>query len=279
MRRKSEFDYSRDAKVLLVDTENSPNKGWFFGAYDVTPVKVEQPPLLLAISWKWLGDSGSAHGKTLFDFPQEDRLDDSGIVKKLWELLNEASIVVAHNVRFDCGMANTYFLRQELSPPSPYKMFDTLGTARRFFHFDNNKLDNLGRFLFGEGKTEVTYKNCWDKMLNGDKKEAKRYAKLMNDYCKNDVDLLEKIYLKLRPWACNHPNMALASGHESVCPRCGRAEGFILSKYRYTGAQINAIQFQCRSCGAYVTRRLEKEEREELEAQGKLKSTFRNLAP
>ena len=80
------------------------------------------------------------------------------------------------------------------------------------------------------------------------------------------------------PWMYNHPNMALMSGHD-VCPRCGHNEGFTISKYRYTGTQVNAIQYQCKHCGSYVTRRLDKEERDELDEQDKLKSTFRNLTP
>lgn len=279
MKKKAEFDFRREAKVLCFDTEVSPTRGWFYGQYETNPIKIEQPPILLAISWKWLGESGSAHGKTLFDFPQTNNWDDTGIVKELWKLLDEASIVVAHNLkRFDNKMANTFFLRHNMTPPSPYKMFDTLQAARTYFKTDNNKLDYLGKLLFGEGKTETTYKDCWDKMLNGNPKEAKKYAKLMDEYCRNDTDLLEKVYQKLLPWAYNHPNMALASGHD-VCPRCGCNEGFRIKAYRHTGTQINAIQYQCKHCGGYVTRKLDKEERDELEAQGKLRSTFRNLTP
>jgi len=277
---KTKYDFAREAKVLLFDTEVSPNLGWFYGQYETTPIKVEQPPLLLAISWKWLGDRGKAQGATLLDFPQIDRTDDTGIVKELWKLLDEAKVVVAHNGnRFDVKMANAFFLRHGMTPPSPYKTFDTLQTARRFFKFDNNKLDYLGQLLIGEGKTETTYKDCWYQMLRGSDKEAKKAAKLMNTYCQNDTDLLEKIYLKLRPWAHNHPNLALLSGHDTVCPRCGHSGEFRVKSYRYTGTQINALQYLCKHCGAYVTRQLDKEEKEALEQAGKLKSTFRNLTP
>lgn len=271
-------DFRRDAKVLLFDTECSPSMGWFYGQYQTNPIKVEQPPILLAISWKWLGDKGGANGKTLFDFPQVERWDDEGIVKKLWELFDEASIVVAHNAtKFDNRMANAFFLRHGLTPPSPYKTVDTLQIARKHFKLDNNRLDYLGKLLFGEGKTETTYKDCWDKMLNGNEKEAKKYATLMNTYCKNDTDLLEKIYNKMLPWMTNHPNMALYAGQEMICPRCGNASEFEVKTYRRTGTQINAIQYRCKHCGGYVTRKLEKFERDELKDEGKLTSTFRNM--
>lgn len=279
MKGKVKDDFRREAKVLCLDTENSPTLGWYYGAYETTPIKIERRPRLLAISWKWLGDKGKANGKTIFDFPQKDRYDDEGLVRYLWRLLDEANIVVAHNVRFDTTMANTYFLRHSMAPPSPYKTFDTLGTARRFFHFENNKLDNLGNFLLGEGKTETTYKDCWYQMLEGNDKVAKRAAKLMDKYCRNDSDLLEKIYLKLLPFAHNHPNMALASGHMDCCPRCGCSKGFRIRSYRCTGSQITAVQYSCDNCHSYVTRPLEKEERDALKEKGQLKSTFRNSAP
>jgi len=280
VKRKEEFDYVKEAKVLLFDEEVSPNLGWFYGQWQTTPIKIERPPILLAISWKWLGDKGKAQGKTLFDFPQKDRYDDEGIVKYLWKLLDEARIVVAHNGRrFDCKMANSFFLRHNMIPPSPYKTIDTLQMARGNFKFDNNKLDYLGNLLMGEGKTEVTYKDCWYKMLEGNDKEAKHAAKLMNRYCKNDSDLLEKIYLKLRPFTHNHPNMALASGHMNCCPRCGANKGFRIRSYRYTGAQVTAVQYSCDNCHSYVTRPLDKEERKALGEQDKLKAVFRNSAP
>ena len=113
--------------------------------------------------------------------------------------------------------------------------------------------------------------------MDGSKKERKQASKTMSDYNKNDVVLLENVYLKLRPWATNHPNMALISGHMEACPRCGCNEGFTISKFRYTGSQLSGVQYQCKHCGSYVTRPLDKEEREALKSEGKLKSEFRNL--
>lgn len=270
--------FLKEAKVLCFDLEISPNLGWFYGQYDTTPIKIEQPPVLLAMSWKWLGEKGKPQGCTILDFKQLGKFDDSGIVKRLWQLLDEAKIVVAHNGRrFDEKVANALFLRNGLTPPSPYQSFDTLQTARRYFKFDNNKLDYLGKLLVGEGKTEVTYGDCWDKMLNGTAFEKKKYARLMDIYCRKDVEILEKVYYKLLPWATNHPNVALAAGIDFVCPRCGNDAKFRAKAYRRTGAQLNAIQYECLCCHGYVTRQLTKEERDELEDKGQRKSIYRNL--
>lgn len=278
MKRKSEFDYSKEAKVLIYDLEVSGSLMWGYGFYEPKIIKVVEQPKLLSVAWKWLGDS-QIHCETIADYNPVGENDDTELVKKLWHLIDECSVSVAYNgKRFDEKVANTFFIEKELLPPSPHKVYDPLQTAKGSFRFNCNKLDYVGKLLLGLGKTEETNSDCWEELMFGDKTEREKAAKTMSAYNKNDVDLLEKVYLKLRPWAYNHPNLALASGHD-VCPRCGKNEGFRISKYRYTGTQVNAIQYQCNHCGSYVTRRLEKEEREELEAQGKLKSTFRNLAP
>lgn len=272
-------DYRRDAKVLFIDTEVSPSLFWAYGQYETNAIKVEKAPILLAFSWKWLGEKGKAQGIIISDFKQLDNYDDFGIVKKLWDALDDAQIVVGHNAnKFDCKMANSFFIRHNMTPPSPYKVVDTLQAARRFFKFDNNKLDYLGKLLSDGGKTEVTYGDCWDKMLHGSQKEKKKFGELMRNYCNNDVDVLEKIYLKLLPWINNHPNMALYSNQEHVCPRCGNESNFRVKAYRRTGQQITAIQYLCKECGAYVTRTISKDEKQDLQDGGVVvKSVFRNM--
>lgn len=271
--------YVEDAKILAFDLEVSPNRGWFYGQYDVSPIKIEQPPILLAMSWKWIGQKGKPESRIISDYKQLNNYDDSGIVKELWDLLDKANIVIAHNgKRFDEKVANAFFLRHDMKPPTPFQSFDTLQTARKYFKFDNNKLDYLGKLLIGEGKTEVTYGDCWDKMLHGSGREKKKYGELMRHYCSNDVVLLEKIYYKLLPWATNHPNVALAAGVEFICPRCGNDSEFRVKAYRRTGIQVNAIQYECMHCHGYVTRPLTKEERDDLDNHGVRKSVYRNLA-
>ena len=270
-------DYRRDAKVLFYDLEVAPRLGYYYGTYDVTPIKEVRPPILLSISWKWLGDK-KVNSLTIFDRATVDPYNDKLLVDELWKLLDECQIAVGHNSkRYDDKMSNFFFIKHGLTPPSPYKEFDTLQTAKKYFKFDCNKLDYLGKLLVGEGKTEVTYGDVWEDLLEGNKKEKKRASELMKKYNENDVLLLEKIYNKMLPWATNHPNMALFAEQEHICPRCGNESEFRVKSYRRTGCQINAIQYQCLKCGAYVTRKLTKEERDILKENGKLTSTFRNV--
>lgn len=188
-----------------------------------------------------------------------------------------AGYAMHNSKRFDDKMANYFFIKHEMTPPSPFKEFDTLQTAKKYFKFDCNKLDYLGKILVGEGKTEVTYGDVWEDLLEGNRKERKQASELMAKYNLRDVEVLEKIYLKMLPWATNHPNMALYAGREHICPRCGNESEFEVKSYRRTGVQINAIQYRCKKCGGYVTRKLTPEEREELKENGKHSTIFRNV--
>lgn len=274
---KKKTDFRRDTKFLLYDLEVSPSLGYYYGGYDINPIKEVRGPILLSVAWKWLGEK-ETHCLTLYDRPSIKPYNDKLLVTELWNLIDKAQIVCGHNSKkFDDKMANFFFLKHNMLPPSPYKPFDTLQTVKKFFKFNKNNLDYLGKVLIGEGKTEVTYGDVWEDLLEGNRLEKKKASDLMKAYNVNDVNLLEKLYLKILPWATNHPNMALYAEQELACPRCGNISDFKVKSYRRTGVQINAVQYQCKHCGAYVTRKLEKEERELLKDEGRYASVFRNV--
>lgn len=268
-------DYRKETKTLLVDLEVSPNLMWGYGQYEVRPIKIEMPKRLLCIGWKWLGEK-EIHSETIWDDKLPDPMDDTLIVKKLWELFDEANVVVSHNIAFDDRESNAFFLTRGMKPPSPYKTFCTLKTARKYFRLDNNKLDYLGGILGVGRKTETTYADVWYNLLEGNDKQKAKASKLMVTYNKQDIAVLEGIYNKLLPFAYNHPNMSLMAGKPDLCPRCGHSSNFKVKSYRRTGIRVNAVQYECLSCHSYVTRALTSEERDELKFYNKLAPTFRN---
>jgi hypothetical protein len=155
-------------------------------------------------------------------------------------------------------MANYFFILNDLEPIPPMKYIDTKKIAKRYFRFMNNTLDNLGKELGFGGKTEITYADLWiPAFLNGDKKAWK----MMDIYCKNDVDKTTKIYLKMRPYMHQHPSLSRISGEWDSCPRCG---GFNhrVKAYRTTNTQ-RYVQYQCLEClGFFSDRKAVKEDEE-----------------
>lgn len=234
-------------KILLLDIETSPNLGYIWGKYEQDVISFKEEWIMLCFSVKWLGDK-KTEVYALPDFKgyEKDRFNDEKLVRKLWEYLNEADIVIAHNGdSFDVKKSNARFIYHRVEPPAPYKTIDTLKVARKYFKFNSNKLDDLGQHL-GLGKKEETggFKT-WLGCMNGDSK----VWSVMKKYNKQDVILLERVYLRLRSWMTNHPNMNLINATTNHCPICGhdkvQKRGFSLLKNG--GRQ----KYQCKSCGGW----------------------------
>ncbi|HRF71123.1 MAG TPA: ribonuclease H-like domain-containing protein [Candidatus Pelethenecus sp.] len=200
---------------------------------------------MITFAWKWLGEK-QTHVLGLPDFPvyKKSRTDDSQLVKALWKLFDEADIIIAHNGNsFDIKKANSRFMKHHLLPPSPYKTIDTKLVAKRYFKQDSNKLDDLGDY-FGIGrKINTGGFELWLGCEAGDKKAWNK----MKEYNKQDVILLERVYLAMLPYMSNHPNVSTFSGE--VCPKCG---GNHLQSRGYART-ISSVykRFQCQSCGGW----------------------------
>ncbi len=198
----------------------------------------------MSYAWKELGDK-KTHVVALPDFPgyQKDKENDRELTKSLHALLESADVVIMHNGdKFDQRKANARFIAHGLRPPVPYKTVDTLKIARKHFAFDSNKLDNLGRYLGCGRKLPHTGKHHWFGAMSGDL----RSWRTMKRYNAQDVELLERVYLKLRPWATTHINLNLYT-RRSACPVCQSA------KLRTNGCRYlksgRRQQFRCISCG------------------------------
>jgi hypothetical protein len=206
------------AKVLVYDIETSPIVSYNWGIYEQNAIEVIEDWQILCFAYKWLGDKKTyVVAQNDFQGYKKGVNDDYQVVKRLHELFDEADVVIAHNGnKFDQKKAHARFLANGLTPPSPYKQIDTLQVARRYAAFTSNKLDDLGVKL-GVGKKAptggfATWKGC----LSGDSKAWNT----MKKYNRQDVVLLEKIYLKLRPWITNHPAMNVLEGYLDACPKC-----------------------------------------------------------
>ena len=137
-----------------------------------------------------------------------------------------------------------------LTPPSPYKQIDTKKVLKKYGRFSKNNLNNIcTQFGFG-GKMEHEGWALWKKVLMGEKKAWKT----MKEYNKKDVELEEKLYLRLRPWIQNHPSVALIGDMPEACPKCA-GEKFRRGGFTYTQTGRRK-RYQCLSCGGWVSGRL-----------------------
>ena len=238
------------AKILLYDIETSPNLGAYFQLYrEGNIVWTTKHWYMLSFAYKWLGEK-SVKVKSLIDYEmyKKNPENDYMLVKDLWELFNEADIVVAHNgVAFDTKKTYARFIHHKFPPPSPVKEIDTKLIAKKHFKFDSNKLDDLGDYLGIGRKIQTGGFVLWRDCLNGNLKAWEK----MKKYNRGDVELLEKIYLAFRPYIANHHNVALINGLLKACPRCGSIN---IKRNGYTYTRVSKNQrYYCFDCKSYST--------------------------
>lgn len=239
-------------KILLFDIENFPNLAyvWQQRIDGYIPDNMMKDPWYMAMwSAKWLGDK-KVMNKSLIDYPDHYKKHptcDKMILQDLWNLLDEADIVIGHNAKaFDIKKSNARFIMNGMKPPSPYKVVDTLQIARSKFFFTSNKLDNLGQYLGVGEKIETGGFKLWEDCMLGKKSAWRKFKK----YCNQDVNLLEKVYLKLLPYATNHPNIgSYIDDNQPHCTNCGSPK---LQKRGTSTTSTGRYQrYQCQACGAY----------------------------
>jgi len=240
-------------KILLFDIETTPNLAYVWGKWQQNVISFKQEWELLSFAYKWL-DQPNVYCVTRPEF--KDKTDQS-ITKALWKLLDEADLIIAHNGdEFDVKKAKAKFIEHGLKPPSPYKTIDTKKVAKTF-KFNSNSLDDLGRTLKVGKKLKTGGFDLWLNCMSGDKKA---WAK-MAEYNKQDVLLLEKVYLKLRPWIQNHPNLAQfhMDNFNHTCPKCNSTR--LKSKGLARTKVSTYRRYVCMGCGGYCRARLPEKNR------------------
>lgn len=237
------------ARVLFVDIETAPSLGWYYDLWkEGNIVSTVKSWYILSFSWKWEGEK-TTHVKGLIDYSgyKNDKENDKALLRELWNLLDEADVVIAHNGDgFDIPKINARFIKHGFGPPSPYKTIDTIKVARKHFKFDSNRLNEIGKYLGVGMKVPTTGFRLWEGCMRGDVDSWN----LMKRYNKQDVVLLEKTYLKLRGWMTSGPNLSIIAGQKRTgCPSCG---GHNRQRRGYScTATKQMARLQCKDCGKW----------------------------
>lgn len=247
-------------RVLFYDLETSFNivaafQLWDRGGNNIPHQNIISERYIICACWKWLGED-KIHSVAVTDSPQrykKNPYDDRYVVEKLHEVLSEADVVIAHyGDGFDNKYVRTRALYHGLSPISPFISVDTKKIASSQFLFNSNRLDYLGRFL-GVGRKISTKSDLWMDVLRGDQRAIKE----MVNYNKGDVSLLEKVFLKLRPFMPDYVNRQLYGGGANECPRCGSSH--IQSRGLHRALTRVYRRWHCQSCsGWFRTAKAEK---------------------
>lgn len=228
-----------DQKVLLLDIETRPAKAFIWRAYGEQNIGVDQiidGGGTICVGAKWLGDK-ECQLFSDWDHGHEEML------KQIHEMMSYADAVVTYNGdKFDLPKLQGEFLLAGLPPTPPATSIDCVKAVRKFGFFVN-RLAYIGPLLEVGKKMEHEGFPLWIKVMEGDTAAQNRMGK----YCKQDVNLLEKLYLRIRPFVLNHPHLGKVGAHE--CGACGSTHVQSRGSRRTKAFKIQRLQ--CVDCGSW----------------------------
>lgn len=185
---------NRPKKRLFFDLEVSANIvfSWRIGDKVSLPHdSIIKERAIICVCWKWEGED------TVHSIEWNNGCDRE-LVKKFAKIIDSADEVIGQNSdRFDIKWLRARCLYHNVPVKVKFNSIDTLKMAKAGFYFNSNKLDYMGQFM-GLGKKIKTEPDLWkDITLNNCKVAMKK----MVAYCKQDVNLLEKVYMRLQDFS------------------------------------------------------------------------------
>lgn len=238
-------------KILTIDIETAPLESYTWGIWEqnVGLDQIKTDWSILSYAAKWLGQYKAIYQDTGGRGPGKVR-DDSILLPAIWQLMDEADIIVAQNgKKFDIRKINWRLAEARFAPYSPVRVIDTLLVSRRIFAATSQKLAWLSEKLTDTPKDKHRKFPGFELWLECLKDNPAAWVE-MKKYNIQDIRATEKVYLRQRPWIPNHPNIGtfdLRAG--GVCPSCGSP------KLEHRGQAIMQVgvyaRYRCRSCGAY----------------------------
>lgn len=206
---------------------------------------------IICCGYKILGEK-KVHCINAWDYPKrwkKDVNDDYDVVKAIYKVLKDADGIVTHNgKRFDLKFLNSRLVFHGFAPLPKIPHIDTCTVAKSKLFLFNNRLNTVAEFLGCELKMENGGWNLWERVLRREKKAQATMTK----YCKQDVEVLEQVFLKLRPMIGNVPNYNLFSESErQICPNCGSDRIQKHGTRMMTGGPVQ--RYKCNDCGTTHT--------------------------
>ncbi len=228
-----------DQKILILDIETRPSAAYVWRAYgdqNISPDQVIDAGGTICVGAKWLGSKETA----LYSDWEHGH---DGMLIAIHEMMSFADAVVTYNGdRFDLPKLQGEFLLAGLGPTPPCTSIDVIKAVKKFGFF-MNKLAFIGPLLSQGSKVETGGFSLWTKVMAGDEKAQAQMAK----YCIQDVKLLEKLYLRVRPFIKNHPHLGKVGAHE--CGACGSTRVQSRGSRRTKAFKIQRLQ--CQDCGSW----------------------------
>lgn len=241
--------------LVIYDIEVSYIVSATWDVYDTNVVKILREPFIIGIGWKFLGGKETFY-KDITDFPlyKRDRFTDKALVEYFKDnVLEQAEIFIGHNSNaFDWKWIMGRLATHGIEPPSQKRHIDTCRVSKNNFKFPYHSLKYLAEKFNLPRKIQNDGIELWVDCI--EKNIPERWQE-MEDYCKGDVIATEALYLRIRPFIKNHPNMAMILADMTIengtfrnCKQCGNTE-MVKSGIEYTNT-TSWQTYRCYNCGA-----------------------------
>lgn len=223
----------KDSKILFWDIETT-NLSANFG-------------FIVCVGFKRLGEATKV--VSIADYPKsfaKKHYNDFFVVQEAKKIIEASEVICTHyGSRFDLPFLNARLIKHGLTPvPPDIPHIDTWRISRYKLQLNSNRLATIAEYFNLGTKSPVT-SDAWLGAMSGDQKSIDYVVK----HCKLDVDILERVYMKLRPLITNHPNLGLNKNLLDACPNCGK--GGFLQKHGFHVTHKGRYQrYHCMNCGA-----------------------------
>ena len=234
-------------KVLILDIETSPMEVYVWDIKDqyINVNQIKKDWHIMAWCAKWLGEK---------DYLYADQRNiknienDKAILVSLWNLLDQADIVVTQNGKnFDGPKLNARFITHGMKPPSPYRHLDTYQIVKSVAKFTSNSLEYL------TDKLNVKYKklshsefpglSLWLECIKGNKAAWES----MKKYNIHDVLSTEELFNTVKAWApANAPRVF---SDPINCRMCGAKTQKRGLNHTKTSQRVVCTNAECGSWG------------------------------
>lgn len=178
------------------------------------------------------------------------RQNDYDLVKKTYDTLVDADQIVTHNGKsFDLKVLETRLAFYDLPPLPKIHHVDTKLVLKAKLSLYSNSLADAAKFFKLSDKMGIPGKwGLWERIAF--KEETAADLRLMTEYCKQDVVVLEQLHDKLQSRigssAINRTHWAPVG--TKVCPSCGSDKIHGHGERRNTTAVYK--RYFCNGCGS-----------------------------
>jgi uncharacterized protein YprB with RNaseH-like and TPR domain len=224
--------------ILFLDIETSPNTAHVWGLFkqNIGLNQLLDSSYVLCWAAKWLGEDEIYFDSVYNSSPRK-------MLRGIYKLLEQADEVVHYNgTKFDIPTLNKEFVLHGIKPPAPYKQVDLLKVARNQFRFPSNRLDYVADALGLGKKIKLQGHELWIQCMNN----VPEAWEQMENYNKNDVILLERVYERFKPWIKGHLNFSVFMG-DRTCPNCAGSR--VAKRGFHFTASAKYQRFCCKDCG------------------------------